>query len=295
MTMRLRAILFTVALGLVAVAAAPYLKVEASGIDELLIDGRPLKVRQTSLKCDLESLPGVSTKRLSNCNSAKLVEFEYNNTKKRVVRFHIDPFDDKISEGVRAELRDMHEAVNGEETWYRFATLIPQEFPLDARHRLVLAQWHEHIRNDGQHLRPPISHRLWDGRFVVTLWNNRRIERLGPDGDGEILFEIPRIEQSVFYDFVYKVKWSGSDDGEIVAWMRNCPLLNVNCEDGTPWQEVIHYQGSTGYGSDVIAGYYFKLGLYTVSEFDVPFTAYHKNYRRGGTAQAVGATGANFK
>ena len=77
--------------------------------------------------------------------------------------------------------------------------------------------------------------------------------------------------------------------------MRTCPALNIDCGNGTSWREVIRYQGSTGYDSDIIAGYYFKLGLYTVSEFDVPFTAYHKNYKRGDSAEAVDATESIFQ
>jgi len=98
----------------------------------------------------------------------------------------------------------------------------------------------------------------------------------------------------VFYDFIYKVKWSDDADGEIVGWMRQCPALNVECGGGTPWQQIIDYQGSTGYESEVVKSYYFKLGLYTVSDFDVPFMVYHKNYRTGDSAQEVGATDAVF-
>lgn len=293
--MRWTSILTRSALALAVVPTVGFVDARASDYYDVQIGGKQFKAKATSFKCDLAAIEGVSTRRLLNCDSAKLLEFQYKDVQERVVKFRIDPFDDEISAGVRAELRDMYEAVNGEETWYRFATLMPDDFPLDSKHRLVLAQWHEHIRGEGLDLRPPLSHRLWDGRFVVTLWNNRRVERQGPRGDGEILFEIPRIKRDMFYEFIYKVKWSGEDDGEIVAWMRECPVLNVECSNGTSWQEVIRYSGSTGYDSEVINGYYFKLGLYTVSEFDVPFTAYHKDYLRGGTAQAVGATGAIFK
>lgn len=262
---------------------------------DIEIEGEHFKATKRSFKCDLETPDWLSTRRLVNCDSAKLVEFQYKDVQKRVVKFTIDPFDDQISSGTRAELRDMHESENGDETWYRFATLLPRDFPLNAKHRLVLAQWHEHIRNEGHHLRPPLSHRLWDGRFVVTLWNNRRVEQQGPKGDGEILFEIPRIEREVFYEFAYKVRWAGDDGGEIRAWMRQCPLLDVECSNGTLWQEIIRYRGSTGYDSEIINGYYFKLGLYTVSEFDTPFTAYHKNYRRGESAKAIGLSAAMFQ
>lgn len=263
--------------------------------EEIEIDGKTFNVAKSSLQGDSAAPEWLSTRRLTNGDSAKLVTFSCGNIEQRAVEFNLNPHDDQISAGVRAELRDVHESVNGDETWYRFSTLLPKTFPIDARHRLVLAQWHDHLRNDELHLRPPLSHRLWNGRFVVTLWNKHRVGQMGTDGDGEILFEIPRIERGVFHEFVYKVRWSHEDDGEVIAWMRQSPLLSLDCEDSTSWQEIISYQGSIGYDDETVTGYYFKIGLYTVREFDVPFTAYHKDYHRGDSAEAVGVDAAKFR
>ncbi len=128
---------------------------------------------------------------------------------------------------------------------------------------------------------------------MVTLWNNERIEKQGAKGDGEILFQIPEIERGVFHDFVYKIVWSADAGGEIRGWMRQCPLPDPDC--GLSWQEIVNYSGSTGYESDVVKGYYFKLGLYTVTDFDVAFTAYHKNYRIGANTSDIGVVGKIFQ
>lgn len=258
------------------------------------IGGTPVEIRETSVKCGLGEIENVSKKRLVDCDSAELVELEYGDIHKKAVKFSLNPLDKQISNGVRAELRDMHEAVNGDEIWYRFSTLLPLDFPMGSKHRLVLSQWHERIRGDGESLRPPLSHRLWNGRFVVTLWNKDRIAEIGIEGDGEILFETEQFELGVFHEFVYKIIWSPESDGTIVGWTRRCEILKPDCS-GSSWQEIIRYKGSTGYDSDKVRGYYFKLGLYTVVAFDVPFTAYHKDYRAGADAASIGATEAVFQ
>ena len=274
-----------VAAGLVGVSGTEGL---AQTTSEIVVQGTPVTLESTSIKCELGETEGVSKKRLVGCDSAQLIEVSHGDLSVRAVEFRINPKDKQISSGVRAELRDMHESVNGDETWYRFATLLPSDFPIEAKHRLVVSQWHERIFEGGESLRPPLSHRLWDGRFVVTLWNQDRVDERGIEGDGEILFEIPELKRGVFHEFVYKIKWSSDADGEILAWLRECALAEPNCPNGT-WKQIIRYKGSTGYDSDKAKSYYFKFGLYTVTDFDVPFTAFHKGYKRGASAAEVDA------
>lgn len=253
---------------------------------EVSIGGTTLELTRTSIKCETDETPDISTKRLVDCDSATLIDITSEDGEQRAVRFHIDPFDEEISSGVRAELRDLSEAKNGETTWYRFATMLPPDFPVDSAHRLVLSQWHERMHEGLPSLRPPLSHRLWNGRFVVALWNHERILAQGDKGDGEILFEIPRLALGVFHEFVYKITWSAGDDGEIHGWMRQCPAISSRCESA--FSTFLHHVGQTGYPDDQVIGYYFKLGLYTVSEFDKPMTAFHGGYRSGPDAASVG-------
>ena len=270
----------------------------AEQMEEIVINGKSVTVEEYSIKCDLDpnDIPkDISTKRLANCDSAELIVVDYEGKQIPAVRFVIKPDDKKISSGVRAELRDLHVSKNGDEIWYRFATLLPEDFPVDAKHRLVLAQWHERMQEGHDSLRPPISHRLWDGRFVVTLWNKQRVAEIGKKGDGEILYDLPSLKHGVFHDYVYKVVWSPESDGEITAWHRECPPLELeSCPDGV-WKEVITYKGSTGYDDVHVSGYYFKLGLYTVTDFDVPFTAFHSGYKSGASAADIGAKDTIFQ
>ena len=261
--------------------------------DELIVHGQPM-VEAESIKCGDDKIEGISTKRLANCDSAVMVDLSYHGGDFQAVRFMISPDDAKISQGTRAELRDLHESHNGDVSWYRFSTLLPLDFPVDAKHRLVLAQWHERIHEGGESLRPPLSHRLWDNRFVVTLWNADRVGGRGLKGDGEILFELPELELGRFYEFVYRIHWSGDDDGSITGWLRTCPPLNPDCP-GSLWSRIIDYHGQTGYPNSQIESYYFKLGLYTVSEFETPFTAYHRDYHRGDSAADIGLTDPVFQ
>ena len=262
--------------------------------EELIIEGQVVEASAQSIKCELGEKPGVSKKRLVDCNSAELVDLSVHGGDMYAIQFQISPKDKKISEGVRAELRDMHESHNGDVDWYRFSTLLPREFPLQSPHRLVLSQWHERIHEGGKSLRPPLSHRLWNGRFVVTLWNADRIAERGMEGDGEILFELPQLELGRFYEFVYKIRWSGDDDGEITAWVRTCPVIDFTCP-GSLWSNVINYDGQTGYPDSQIESYYFKLGLYTVTDFAETMTAYHRDYQRGTSAAEIGLTDPMFR
>lgn len=264
---------------------------------DIALNGERISLEERSIKCDIDptDIPkNVSTRRLADCYSAEHIVLDYDNKRVPAVRFTIEPDDKPISSGIRAELRDMHEAQNGEETWYRFSTLLPKDFPLDAKHRLVLAQWHERVHEDSESLRPPLSHRLWDGRFVVTLWNKDRIAQLGTAGDGEILFELPELQRGVFHEFAYKIVWSPGTDGQIIGWLRQCAVLDTECKDGT-WEEIIRYSGSSGYDDADVVSYYFKLGLYTVTDFEVPFTVYHKGYRTGSRADEIGFTAPNLQ
>ncbi|MEM1044624.1 MAG: heparin lyase I family protein [Pseudomonadota bacterium] len=250
-------------------------------------DGKPLIADEHSIKCEAGEIPNISTKRLAHCDSARVVEVTHDGVTEQAIKFTIRPFDKRISDGIRAELRDLHEAVNGEETWYRLSTLLPRDFAIDSPHRLVLAQWHERVRDGMDSLRPPLSHRLWNGRFVVTLWNAERIEKNGIEGDGEILFDMPALERGVFYEHVYRIRWSASDDGAIDGWLRTCAPRPGPC--ASEWKKILTYRGATGYPDDQVAGYYFKFGLYTVTDFEVPFVAYHKGYKSGATAADVDA------
>ncbi|MEM9632872.1 MAG: heparin lyase I family protein [Pseudomonadota bacterium] len=264
---------------------------------EIELDGNMVAVEERSIKCDgkPDDFPDyISTERLVNCDSGKIVTFVDRPDLGRMIQFTIKPGDKQLFDGTRAELADTRISTNGEEAWYRISTLVPDDFPIGSPHRLVLAQWHELDQPGKPFHRPPLSHRLWGKRFAVELFNKQIIEKLGDEHDGEILFMAPQLEPGVLHEFVYKIGWAPDETGEIKAWRRKCDVLKPDdCK--AEWSSFIQYNGSTGYENDAIKGYYFKFGLYTTTKFDTAFTAYHAGYRRGNTATDLGLHDPVFK
>ncbi|MES0808278.1 heparin lyase I family protein [Roseibium sp. SCPC15] len=264
---------------------------------EIEIDGKMLVVEERSIKCDGKSddFPDyISTERLVNCDSGKIVTFDGKPDLGRLIQFTIKPGDKKLFGGTRAELADTRIVKNGEEAWYRISTLIPNDFPIDSPHRLVLAQWHELDQPGKPFHRPPLSHRLWGKKFAVELFNRQIIEKLGDEHDGEILYSAPQLEPGLLHEFVYKIGWAPDESGAIQAWRRKCDELKPD-DCTAEWTQFIQYKGSTGYENDAIQGYYFKFGLYTTTKFEAAFTAYHTGYRSGKSAADLGLNDPLFK
>jgi len=210
-----------------------------------------------------------------------------------VIRFEIRPENPQINQGRRAELRDMLDAVAGQEVWYRFSTLVPLDFPKNAP-QVVLAQWHEQLAEGEPSRRPPLAHRLIDGVFIVTLWNDQIYESSGGKGNGIVLFQDPSYALGSVYDYVYRIVWAPVGQGSVTGWRREkaCSFAEPACKPGR-WHRFIAYGGPIGY--EVAKGYYFKLGIYTVRPFTSPLTVYHRAYQRGPNPYSVRATEKIFR
>ena len=173
-------------------------------INTLLAQSPP--TRGDSVLCELGSLSGFSVRRLTSCHSAEIIEYP-RDSGRRAARFEIKPNDPRISSGWHAELRDLKESVNGEETWYRISTLVPRSFPIAARHAVVLSQWHERVKKGHAGYRPPLSHRLIDGEFFVFLWNTEIQKAKDGEGRGKVLYRDPGFALGKFHEFVYRIVW----------------------------------------------------------------------------------------
>jgi len=281
---------------LALLALAPAAAVEAvppRAPTTLVVQGVPVEANEESVKCDIKKIPGVSLRRLADCDSARVITFP-NANDISVIRFEIAPDAPEINQGRRAELRDMFDAANGQEVWYRFSTLVPRDFPSASPYRVVLAQWHEQMPLGAPHRRPPLAHRLIDGVFTVTLWNDPVYEASQGRGDGIVLFQDPDYALGAFYDYVYRIVWSPEQNGSVIGWRREktCAFLDAGCKSG-PWARFIRYEGPIGYR--VAEGYYFKFGVYTVHPLSAKMTVYHRAYLRGLTGAAVGATKTFFR
>jgi hypothetical protein len=260
--------------------------------DRLTIGTQSFRVQPQSIKCELGGLDGLSILRLTDCGSATLLRV-LDHPATSLIRFEIKPHDAEISQGTRAELRDLHESVNGEETWYRLTTALPDDFPVERNQRLVLTQWHEHAPPGGDSLRPPLAHRLVDGALVLDLWNQAIYDKSNGLGKGLAIYRDPAFKLGVWHEFVYRIIWNPGPAGRVTGWRRErCLIPQKDCTSA-PWREFVDYRGAIGYPS--VLGYYFKFGVYTTHAFQTPLTVYHADFKRGATAADVGATDDIFR
>ena len=178
---------------------------------------------------------------------------------------------DRISDGWRAELRDLNNAVPESVVWYSISTLIPEDFPQEPENSYVLIQWHDQKVpwNNPKGHSPPLAARYRDGRLDVTLRHAFEGQKDGENGRELILYSHPNFPRGQWNDFVYQVKWSASSDpdntGFVRAWLGG--------------MQIIDYTGPVGYFDDL--GIYVKFGIYARNDVTTPHTLYHDSYHRG--------------
>ncbi len=220
------------------------------------------------LDFEVGSFAGWSTKRLVAAYSAD-VETQRVRTGRYAARFELR-HGDRVSEGWRAELRDPYNALYDRDTWYGFSTYLPLDYPEDHDYSCVLAQWHDQAAVGEGSGKPPIAHRIKAGRFYVTT-EASPTATTNPLDKG-VPYETMRAIKGVWHDFVYRVRWSRSDDAEIEMW-----------KDG---ERIFGYRGPLGY-ADETKGPYFKFGMYCGEDVRQPHVVYHDNYGRGLSYQDV--------
>lgn len=213
------------------------------------------------LNFEIGSFKGWSTKRLVAAYSAN-VESERVRTGRYAARFELR-HGDRVSEGWRAELRDPYNAPYDRDTWYGFSTYLPLDYP-DHDYSCVLAQWHDQAEEGEGSGKPPIAHRIMDGRFYVTTEASPTAS-IHPRDKG-VPYETMRAVKGVWHDFVYRVRWSRGDEAEIEMW-----------KDGEP---IFEYSGVLGYADETV-GPYFKFGMYCGQDVKEPHVVFHDNYGRG--------------
>ncbi len=222
------------------------------------------------VRLDFESgtFDGWSVRRLARPYSAA-IQGEVVRTGTRACRFEIRP-GDEVSQGLRAELRDWYNAPFGTDTWYGFSTLIPEDFRPPAQVGIVMAQWHDQAELGDPSGKPPIAIRYLDGTLRFT---GAFSQVASHDPDKRYVFhEIPKVVKGRWLDFVFRVFWSRTGDSEIDSYLDGLPLFT--------------FRGPLGYRNQ-IKGPYFKLGVYASGEIDGPLVAYHDNYGRADSFEAV--------
>jgi peptide/nickel transport system ATP-binding protein len=211
---------------------------------------------------------GWSVRRLAK-NYSAVVQSEIVRTGANACRFEVRP-GDRVSQGLRAELRDWYNAPFEADTWYGFSTYLPKGFSPPRGVGVVLAQWHDQAELGDPAGKPPLAMRYLDGTLRFT---GAFAEVASQDPDRRYVFhEIADIAHGAWMDFVFRIHWSRRGDSSIEAFLRG--------------ERLFRFDGPLGYRNQ-IKGPYFKFGVYASGEIDGPLIAYHDNYSRSGSFEAV--------
>lgn len=233
---------------------------------------------------------GLSRRRLIDSYSATITNDVVRHGR-AAVRFELRP-GDRVSDGWRAELRDINNAKPNSEVWYALSTLVPEDFPEDDN-SYVLIQWHDQKVpwNNPKGHSPPLALRYHLGSIRLTLRHAFSGQRDGENGRELVLFEQDDFAKGVWHDFVYHIRWSahpapasanktesnlkrvgaGMRSGVVRAWLDN--------------RKIVDYSGPIGYFDDL--GPYVKFGIYARNNVGGARVVYHDEYRRGLTLEQV--------
>jgi hypothetical protein len=170
---------------------------------------------------------------------------------KDCLRFEIrkgDVWENHGSNSFRTEISTHEFPPMKSEKWYAFSIFLPSNFPIEDN-RLVLAQWWAKTKKHlGEVSRSPILHlRFVEGRLGILL--RRYPDKVVLDDEKYIqnkLFVTNKFELGKWHKFVFRVKWSSTEDGFIQTWWNG--------------NKIIDYKGITENQDEV--GPVFKFGLY---------------------------------
>ncbi len=219
---------------------------------------------------DFESgdLRGWSTRRLLKPYSA-VIQSDIVRVGTNACRFEIRP-GDRVSQGLRAELRDWYNAPFDIDIWYGFSTYLPAVFDPPSGTGVVLAQWHDQAEIGDPSGKPPLAIRYLDGTLRFT---GAFSEVASHKPERQYVFHtVSGIAHDKWLDFVFRVKWSRTGDSHIEAFLDAQPLFR--------------FDGPLGYRNQ-IKGPYFKFGAYASDDINAPLVVYHDNYSRADCFGAV--------
>lgn len=148
----------------------------------------------------------------------------------------------------------------GDERYYGFSALIPEDFKAGSEDYFILTQWHG---NDSG--RPPLTLHYEGGKLVVKGNRHRGIIWSGS------------VEKGKWFDMVFHVKWSTDEDGFLEVWKNG--------------EHIVALRGKTCNGADVRnfrnPNIYVKFGGYRGRNVDTTQTFYLDEYRIGNSYEGV--------
>ncbi|MBG89928.1 MAG: hypothetical protein CMO80_23940 [Verrucomicrobiales bacterium] len=153
-------------------------------------------------------------------------------------------------ENERAEMDSGKHPYLGTQKCYRFAFLVPQDFPV-VDVRLVISQ----IKQRGKRGGPIVAQRFVNDTHTVVV-------------DDDVAgfkrrYDLPAIEREVWHEMEYSIGYSTGDDGFIQILMNG--------------KEVVRYQGPTAIANNQNE-FYHKFGLYR-DRMKEPMTIYFDDFK----------------
>lgn len=182
------------------------------------------------------------------------------------VRLHTEPGDDHVhgsDDWVRDDLSldvKRTDCGEGREAWWAHSVLFPDDFVVAKDGGGVVLDFH-HNASGG----------MANFHFNATAQGNLRMHLFGGDvrNPREYKVELEKIRRNVWYDMVYHVRWSSSEDGFLDGWMNG--------------RKVFSYRGPTLYRGIAC---YLKLANYSAATRE-PSSIIHDRVVRGTSARAV--------
>jgi hypothetical protein len=118
---------------------------------------------------------------------------------------------DYVSGGNRAELVNTHYELQGQERWYRWSTLWPDDYPIHPRWQ-IFTQWH----HDGCCGSPPLYFYLSGTEIRLATIDAR---------ENELLWWSTPLVTGVWHDFMLHVSWSSDPDQGFIELFYNGDLV----------------------------------------------------------------------
>lgn len=162
----------------------------------------------------------------------------------------------------------------GDERWFRFATLLGAGFPNGHKRWQVLAQW----TTSGKH--SPLEFSIERRRFRLSGGYGH------PDLVGTFAVSLGSAETEVWSDWVARISFFPDPEvGEVEVWRDGVLVLpTFRPWSGTMYPPVEGESASSGPTSSL------KIGYYRHRDIDVPGTVYFDDWKVGASASDVGFT-----
>ena len=142
---------------------------------------------------------------------------------KYAVKSHLHRYDSHTNYRTELRARAPH-PVKGQDTWYGFSIYLPAPYERDPVGE-TLAQWHAIPDPGEQQSNPPVALQIKDGQWgLYVRWNTSQpTVRSKQQQDS---FRLGSPDTNEWTDWVFRIRWSYSNDGIVQVWKNGRQVLN---------------------------------------------------------------------